>query len=266
MYSKILDNRPTLYFQCVPPYTVADEASADRRQKLSHIGAELHEGSVYYYWWAFLRWNEAYLDCCENVGTGPMAALYADFGDVRDKSFWEWWISGGRLLFCEPPDEQIINCILPSHAPTDDNRVLLSIPITGDIDRTMAEIRKRIRPAFVRERKERQKAGISLKGHSRAKYQVHKTPVPEALYTRFKVWKAFRENPHASHFAIGDEAGIVERLDNPEKSADLINVVGATVGRYLRDAESLIYNVGEGRFPDTTRPPNLPKEGYRRRI
>jgi hypothetical protein len=55
-------------------------------------------------------------------------------------------------------------------------------------------------------------------------------------------------------------------LSTETKSDDLVNVVGASVSRYLREAEALIYNAGQGRFPDKTRPPNLPKESYRRRI
>lgn len=36
---------------------------------------------------------------------------------------------------------------------------------------------------------------------------------------------------------------------------DLVNVIGATIGRHLRNAKALIYKVGQGRFPDKTRPP-----------
>lgn len=260
-YSKVLSNKPMLYFQCVPPYTLSDEASAAQREKLSVIGAELHEGSVYYYWWAFLGQNHDYIACCDNGGTGPMAEIYADFGDLREKSFWQWWIKGGRMLFCEPRDEPILR---QPHIPpdTDDsNRVTLSIPVTGDIDRTMAELRKLLKPAFDEERKQRKNAGLSPQGQSRARYQVYKTPYPEALYQCLKVWTAKQKEPSLSNFEIGLNAGLAKE----SRSDDLVNVVGATVGRYLRDAEALIYNVGHGRFPDKTRPPNLPTSSYRRR-
>ncbi len=260
-YSKVLSNKPMLYFQCVPPYTLDDEASAAQREKLSVIGAELHEGSVYYYWWAFLKQNADYLACCECGGDGPMGALYADFGDLRGKSFWQWWIKGGRMLFCEPPDEPILHEPFIPRETDDNKRITLSIPVTGDIDRTMAELRKVLKPAFDEERKQRKNAGKSPQGQSRAKYQVYKTPYPESLYQCLKVWNAKQENPTLSNFEIGMEAGLVKE----SKSDDLVNVIGATVGRHLRDAEALIYNVGQGRFPDKTRPPNLPTKSYRRR-
>jgi hypothetical protein len=99
-------------------------------------------------------------------------------------------------------------------------------------------------------------------GQSRAKYQVHKTPYPDSLYQTLKVWNERKNDPSLSLFEVGMNAG----LSTETKSDDLVNVVGASVSRYLREAEALIYNAGQGRFPDKTRPPNLPKESYRRRI
>lgn len=253
-YAKVIDNKPVLYFQYVPPYTLKDQASSEQLKRLSYIGAELHEGSVYYYWWAFLRLNAEYIECCENGGAGRMAALYEDFGDVRSNSFWNWWIGGGRMLFCEPPEDEILS---PPHIPADDdasNRVLLSIPVTGDLDRTMTELRKILKPAFDEERKHRRENGQSESGYSRARYQVRKNTTPESLYARLKVWEAKKNNPDASNFVIGVESGIVDRLADNSGSADLTNVVGATVSRYIKEAKALIYNVGEGRFPDFSGP------------
>lgn len=258
-YAKVIDNKPVLYFQYVPPYTLRDEASSDQLQRLSYIGAELHEGSVYYYWWAFLRLNEQYLECCEKGGAGYMSGLYQDFGDVRGSSFWDWWIGGGRRLFCEPPEDEIL---APPFIPEEDeasNRVLLSIPVTGDLDRTMAELRKKLKPAFDAERKARAENGSSRGGYSRARFQVSRSTTPESLYARLKVWEAKQNNPDASNFIVGVEAGIVDRLADNSKSADLTNVVGATVSRYLGEAKALIYNVGEGRFPDFASPPKAKK-------
>jgi hypothetical protein len=53
------------------------------------------EKSPYYWWWAYLKRNQQYLDCCENAGEGKLANLYNDFGDVRSDDFKAWW--GGKL-------------------------------------------------------------------------------------------------------------------------------------------------------------------------
>ena len=61
-----------------------------------HKPAALHlqQRSPYYWWWAYLRRNQDYLDCCANDGQGALAQLYADFGDVRSDDCRSWW--GGK--------------------------------------------------------------------------------------------------------------------------------------------------------------------------
>jgi hypothetical protein len=61
--------------------------------------------SPYYWWWAFLRRNPEYLRTCANGGGGELAALYADFGDVREDDFKSWWTVNqrGATLFGEKP-------------------------------------------------------------------------------------------------------------------------------------------------------------------
>ncbi len=62
------------------------------------------EKSPYYWWWAYLKRNEQYLDCCERKGAGKLAKLYKDFGDVRSDDFKAWWggkLQKGRYLFGE---------------------------------------------------------------------------------------------------------------------------------------------------------------------
>ena len=62
------------------------------------------EKSPYFWWWAYLRENEQYLDCCNRDGKGKLAALYNDFGDVRSDDFKAWWggkLQKGAYLFAE---------------------------------------------------------------------------------------------------------------------------------------------------------------------
>jgi hypothetical protein len=63
------------------------------------------ENSVYYLWWEFLRRHDGYKETCKNGGDGKYAVLYADFGDVHEGTFKEWWTKDGRgaRLFAEPP-------------------------------------------------------------------------------------------------------------------------------------------------------------------
>jgi hypothetical protein len=59
------------------------------------------EKSPYYWWWAYLRRNKQYLDCCNKDGKGALAKLYMDFGDVRSDDFRAWW--GGKLMKATSP-------------------------------------------------------------------------------------------------------------------------------------------------------------------
>jgi len=49
-----------------------------------------YENSIYYYWFEFLKLNEKYIAACKNKGRG-MKNIYEDFGDIRNKTFKQWW-------------------------------------------------------------------------------------------------------------------------------------------------------------------------------
>lgn len=49
-----------------------------------------YENSIYYYWFEFLKLNEKYIATCKNKGRG-MKKIYEDFGDIRNKTFKQWW-------------------------------------------------------------------------------------------------------------------------------------------------------------------------------
>src|SRR5262249_33685606 len=68
------------------------------------VAGEWWEDSIYYLWWEFLRRHEGYKKTCDNGGKGKFAKLYADFGNVHDVSFKDWWMKEdrGAELFAEP--------------------------------------------------------------------------------------------------------------------------------------------------------------------
>lgn len=260
MFEKMLYGGKSLYFRYAPPLTDLDAISDDELPNAPYVGAPKHKRSVYFYWWAFLRENEDYMACCDAGGSGSMQQLYADFGDVRGDSFMDWWRAGGRLLFCEPPEEPITTYLSPPTDQISQDRVLLSVPVTGDLERTMAEMRKILREAFEYERRRRIREEGAVDAFSRANYPVFKKPVLTALHERLIVHQAKKENPNASLYEIGKMTGVAQRTAGVEGDAEHRNVVGASVSRSLKEAKALIYNVGSGRFPDTTPPPKVSTE------
>ncbi len=254
MFEKMLYSGTVLYFRYAPPLTHLDEVSEDKLPNMPYNSAKAHERSVYYYWWLFLKENVEYIATCENDGQGSKSSLYEDFGDLRGDCFMDWWKGGGRLLFCEPPEEEITRYLSLPTKPIERDRVLLSVPVTGDLDRTMSELRKMLKPAFDHVRKKRLHRRDTTNSYSRARYPVFTKPVLTALHDRLMVFRARNERPSASLYELGEITGIVSRTTGDKHDADHRNRVRALVGRALNEAKALVHNVGEGRFPDTTPP------------
>ena len=175
-----------------------------------------------------------------------MSDLYKDFGDVRPDDFMGWWRRGGRLLFCEPPDEKIEVLLSPPASHDNERRLLLSLPITGDIERTFAELRGLLKPVF-RDARQHETS-------SRARYPVHTKAVPSSLHQHLTVYQMKKADPSLTSFEIAERMGLVTDNAKDEHSADERNRLAATISRYNNQAKALVYNVGFGRVPDFTKP------------
>ena len=141
MYKKMLFGQRVRYFTYAPPLTNLDDISDDQLPKRPFASAKRYQRSVYYYWWLFLKENEGYIECCETGGLGEFAALYADFGDVRGSDFMQWWKATGRELFCVPI-EQIYIHGGPGFDLNAENRVVVSIPLGGDMAGTVSSLKR----------------------------------------------------------------------------------------------------------------------------
>src|SRR5208282_6206767 len=84
------------------------------RQEQSTSGVRWNN-SVYYLWWEFLRRHDGYKRTCENGGKGEYEKLYADFGNVHEGNFREWWTKDdrGARLFAEPPMPSSVRALTP---------------------------------------------------------------------------------------------------------------------------------------------------------
>lgn len=58
---------------------------------------------AYQCWYEFLKRSTRYRECCLSGGTGDLAKLYADFGDIHTQPWPEWWATHqGLFLDVEP--------------------------------------------------------------------------------------------------------------------------------------------------------------------
>ena len=192
-----------------------------------------------------MREWDAYTECCANGGTGPLSTLYEDFGDLRDledDDFMDWWKDGGRMLFCEPEEQGVE--FLPA-APVhhdDENRVLISVPVSGDLDRIVAEIRNKL--------------GKQMRGRrdpyanaSRAKYKVIDSPRLSALDKQLRIYRLREKYATTTKVELAYEIGMLKETDtrfNPD-------TITAQVSTYYKEACNIVENLVSGRFPDTTK-------------
>jgi hypothetical protein len=255
MYAKQLMRGQVLFFRYAPPLTQLDvRVDESDRPTRPHKHAKPFECSVYYFWWAFLRENAGYIACCESGGMGALADLYDDFGDVRGDDFMRWWRSGARELFCEPPKGEIEFFIEPPVNHDNDNRLLLSLPMTGDLELSIKELRAKLKPIFARERQRMRDAARASgddralkKGASLARYPIHAKPVLTSLYSCLRVMQIKKLKTDISAHDLAEEAGFLNMISGREDDPSLVK---RRVKQYEHKAANLIANVAEGRFPD----------------
>jgi hypothetical protein len=231
MYQKMTPSREIVYFIYAPPMTELDDPDYRRLPKKGFSDANKWESSVFYYWWLFLRENEEYRLACENGGIGPKAELFRDFGDVYAKDFPTWWKKRGRDLFREPASEGVIHAT--SHC-SEKNRIKILVPVTGDLERSLSEIRSLIQPIM-------QQYRIAV-GPSQAKYPVATKPVLSSLHKLFLLHRSSKEHADLAGWQLYDLLPNASANQSKEAKA-------SSVSRSLKQAKFLIDQVGNGIFP-----------------
>lgn len=207
--------------------------------------------SVYYWWWAYLRRNEDYLACCANGGSGKMAALYADFGDVRGEDFKAWWTTDSRgvRLFAEPRAEDSFRVlqaaeVVSGHAGT----LAVSFPL--NLPKKFLERRFRELLAIHIDRKR----GSQLAKESNAKYRFNGQPNLEALKLTMKIYDYRMANPDMTLWEVGNSSPLInddlklENDDTVSTAQDKKSVLASTVSRYLRKYREYVEATGRGKF------------------
>jgi hypothetical protein len=232
----------------------------------SRLSVAYQQRSPYYWWWAYLKRSEDYRACCAAGGTGKLAALYADFGDVREDDFRKWWSEGSRgmRLFAERP-LAVKFSELDSAAEwqpewTKDKVMVLAVPLTVS--------KRRLKGAFAAlldRRHTGNKSGrpsmAKLKEVSTARFQLEHNYTVASLATTLAVydlWLANQREPKDLRLTLWQIGKALKLNREAIKAADSDsshdravgrNVLAATVGRYVKQAKSLIANTELGRFP-----------------
>ncbi len=216
--------------------------------------------SPFYWWWAYLRRNSDYLKCCEKNGTGKLAHLYKEFGDVREDDFKKWWSEGNRgaYLFGEKRSALIPKELNDKSEWEDDwdsdNVLVIALPLS------MGKRELQSRFAKILKKRHTAKRGRVAKKleTSTARYPLNRNYTIESLQKALDVYDCYTKlvelNGKAKLWEVGVELRLVRTAmpsanDLKQDTAVKRNVMAATVKRYLKQAESIIANTSLGIFP-----------------
>lgn len=254
------DGEERYFFQYAPPSLGHRETSSSKRPGKPFSEAEGWQCSVYYYWWKFLRLSKDYENTCEAGGGEKCAALYLDFGDVRDDDFQTWWMARGRELFREPPHTAAVVIAPDAFSFQQAIRVGDRLPIVveryGDVERTLFEVRELLRQYAP--------GGPTGRKASKARYPVFARPELSAIHTHYEAYRLC-EVVKMDGYKAYRELGLTGAQDyepddldwgdgyNPNDDPAWRQSAGKVVDKHLRIAKRMIKYVRYGLFPVLTK-------------
>jgi hypothetical protein len=226
----------------------------------------LQTRSPYYWWWVYLRRNEDYLRCCENGGKGKFAKLYKDFGDVRGDDFKKWWKEKGVELFSEKHVSEGGDMVLMeltdksqwNESWTSDKVLVVAMPLTS----SKRYLQSRFNALLKKRHTTKRGRHYKTFEESSAKYPLAKNYTIRNLETTLAVYDEYLKHkgqvPKVPYWKIGQNMRLVpsamttESMSMNERHV-YRNVMGASVKRYIVNAENMIKNVAQGKFPASTK-------------
>jgi hypothetical protein len=224
----------------------------------------LQQRSPYYWWWAFLRRSADYISCCERGGVGELAALYADFGDVRSDDFRSWWgapNNKGEYLFAEEALELSVQKI----DTADDLSKrwgcnVLYVAVNMDLGRR--HLQQKFADLLQTEHKGKRGRKSLQTAASTARYPLHRNFTQHSLKVMLDVYDAVLANdalPKEQRkplWAIGESLKLVpnampHKWDNLYDTRKKHATMTMTVSRYVKQARAIIANTAKGQFPNS---------------
>lgn len=229
--------------------------------------------SVRRWWWEYLRLSKDYWLICQTssslnnprVADEKMRWIYRKFGDIFSVDFDTWYERTGSHIFREQealPDVIEINNDFGNLTEARDGKILIEIPLSL----SQATINKKINRILKKHIDERPTNKLEM---SKSQFPIN--PVRYRLHTLQKmheVWCLHREliakpialgeaedqyETKADLFRIGKVLRLSPSNELLAEDVDLnhkrLNIMRATVSRYLNRANLLINNVEQGVFP-----------------
>jgi hypothetical protein len=222
--------------------------------------SEPFKNTVYYYWYEFLKRNNEYRDCCIQGGSGAMAGLYEDFGNVLELDFKTWWQENdrGARLFAEAPIGSVRQIRTAEDLDVSDGMLNVCLPLELPRRFLEKELRKLLDDYHNGAR------GVRTNKASTAKYPLDGHFDLDNLSKCLSLLDLKASQPALTlwQLAVKARIGKAEHRDQaPLRDSKACSysrsVLANTVKRHLNEAEAMVRNVGEGRFPGPRSKPRV---------
>lgn len=209
-------------------------------------------GSIYYWWWEYLKRNPEYISCCERGGEGNLADLYQDFGDVRGDNFKAWWTENSRgvNLFAEPRANDSVRALETAEPALDSNEYLtISLPLLFP----KRFLQKEFKKLLALHHKGRR--GYQNAKKSQAKYRIKGQPNIPAIKQALEVYDFWLAHPEMKLWEIGNALPrfqMTSKIGSDDSDSTTVhnkNILAVTVSRYLKRAKKSIASTSMGVFP-----------------
>jgi len=235
------------FFQFWPPQGAAPPLETPHEPSDGELSSHPWLLSPYYHWWRFLRESEAYkAHCIDGRLFDVDDPVYRDFGDVHaSDDFWTWWLTRGCELFCEPRsysphtvDQTNLDAMLQENR--DGRRILLSLSLEGDIERTKLEVADLLKRVTGQTPSRVRKESLAL-------YSLVGDPKAVALDRYYRLWRYKQDNDGVENPEIAVACGLAKKSEVVDR-ADRTDVSNK-IGRMIAKAQSIIDHVHLGVFP-----------------
>lgn len=207
-----------------------------------------------YWWFKCLEASVEYRSCCELDGFGSLAETYNKFGNIFNyPHFDSWWLKHGRFLFIqqEPKKVKAFDSEMSRRANTDNDTLILEIPLTLRKQTVMRQIGKELKKAY-------EGRVVDIQKNSTAKVKFEKSKIRmTTVELLLKIQRLRKKYPELSLNELGMRAGveldlfarITNDADMDTSEYERSRRMTIAVSRYLKQARHLIDNAGIGVFP-----------------
>jgi len=207
-----------------------------------------YKTSVYYLWFEFLKRSDP---------KKWSRKVRADFGDISNIDFMDWWEANGRFLFYSWPDIAVMNVSCPESAQEALKRgwLVVSINKNEPVIQIMDQFKR-----YIDNRIKFKRGSRKFKADRGADYVVRSKFDIFALQKTLKVYDLAIKEPELPLWKIEERLNLIDKKskragdiwswgNSLKELAAKKKVQTVTVSRYFRHAEEIIENVAKGEFP-----------------